>query len=172
MAIERLLPECVYLGQHNNFNVCHVLLEDSDFDGEGERLLRFVLPPFQRSSVWKRSQQVKFMESLILGMPIGTYCYSLSLKNRKVNGWLIDGQQRIRAIEQYVNDAFPVFGFLYSQLTKPDHRRIENMSFGAYVLTDVDEKELLERYISLNYSGTPHTDSDKRRAKRILAASK
>lgn len=45
--------------------------------GEGERQLgRFVLPNFQRPPVWTREQQVRFIESCWMGLPIGVYVYN------------------------------------------------------------------------------------------------
>lgn len=162
----RLLPDRLYIGELLNYTIGHVTF-DSDVHGEGERLLRFVLPPFQRPPVWTRAQKVKFMESVVLGLPLGTYCYSQSHRNQKTDGWLIDGQQRIRAVADFIKDAFPVFGYRWSELGQVDRIGIEMMIFPAYVLKERNEKELLERYIVLNYSGTAHTASDKRRAQRM-----
>lgn len=168
MTIQRLLPERVYLGQQCNFCLQHVDIDGgSDFGGEGERLLRFVLPPFQRPPVWSEKQKVKFMESLILGLPVGSYTYH-SAFGKPTDGWLIDGQQRMIAIRDYLDERFPVFGHYWTELTNADRRRVMNMQFPAYVLKGLDEEELLQRYIALNYNGTPHTAKDEAKAKRRL----
>ena len=40
----------------------------------GERVLgAFKLPPFQRGSVWTKQQQVRFIESIWLHLPIASY---------------------------------------------------------------------------------------------------
>ncbi len=83
-----------------------------------------------------------------------------------MDGWLIDGQQRMRAIAAYLADEFQVFGVHWSELERPDKFRIHCTGFPAYVLKDHSEADLLERYLKLNYSGTPHTAADKRRAMR------
>jgi hypothetical protein len=162
-----MLPRRIELGQFCNFCVGHCY-ERNEHRGEGERIMGFVLPPFQRPAVWTRRQQVRFLESLILGLPIGTYAYSQSIDNPKVDGWLIDGQQRMRAIAGFLADDFRVFDLLWSELPVRDHRMFSSLSFPAYVLNELGEKELLERYIRMNYSGTPHTAADRKRAVRRL----
>lgn len=165
--VEKKLPPRMYLGELCRFDVGHILLQN-DLFGEGDnRLFRFILPPFQRPPVWNQRQQVKFMESLILGLPVGTYTYSQSY-GLPTDGWLIDGQQRMNAIKEYLDNQFKVFGYYYRDLGIVDIRRFEGMSFPAYVLKDCEEKEMLERYIALNYGGTPHTESDKAKSKRRL----
>lgn len=160
------LPERIYLGSYANFSVDHTF-ERRQHEGEGERLMCFVLPPFQRPPVWTKKQSVAFLESLILGLPIGTYTYCLSIRKPKTDGWLIDGQQRMRAIQSFIASEIAVFGFKWRGLTKPEQLRIRNTVFPAYVLEDATEEECLERYIKLNYTGTAHTAADKRRAKRM-----
>ncbi len=104
------------------------------------------------------------MESVILGLPIGTYTYCQSIDKPKTDGWLIDGQQRMRAIKGFLDDEFSVFDNRWKDLENRDRLRIRNTVFPAYVLNDASEEECLERYIKLNYSGTAHTKADKQRA--------
>jgi hypothetical protein len=164
-----MLPERIDLGRLGQFCVGHCFYTKSNpCRGVGEKLMNFVVPDFQRPPVWSKRQQVSFMESLILGLPVGTYCYSSAIDNPKVDGWLIDGQQRIRALAAFVEGDIEVFGCRWPSLERHEQRRIENQPFPAYVLLECSEKELLTRYVRLNYSGTPHTEADKRRAKRKL----
>ncbi len=163
------LPKRIDLGQLRQFDVGHVLLS-REHSGEGERLLTFVLPPFQRPPVWTRKQSIRFMESLILGLPIGTYTYCSAVDRGTTDGWLIDGQQRMRAIASFIAGKFPVFGYRWPELTIGEHRRIQNTGFAAYVLPDASEDECLEQYLRMNYGGTPHTAADRSKAKRFVPA--
>src|SRR5688572_14051071 len=97
------LPERIYLGSHRQFTVDHVF-DRREAAGDGERLMAFVLPPFQRPPVWSKKQSIAFMESLILGLPIGTYTYCQAIDAPKTDGWLIDGQQRMRAIKLFIDN--------------------------------------------------------------------
>jgi hypothetical protein len=127
---------------------------------EGERELSwFVLPNFQRPPVWSRAQQVKFVESCWIGLPIGVIVYNRSRRiDSPYDNWLLDGQQRITALVDYMNDAFPVFGYLFSELTVVD-RRMWSMSV-ALPLAETqseDPAQLEDIYNRLAYGGTPHT---------------
>lgn len=124
-----------------------------------ERLLGwFVLPPFQRPPVWTMEQKVRFIESAWMGLPIGAFVYNQTpdMKSR-FDCWLLDGQQRITAIIEYINDEFDVFGHKFSELTEADHRRWDmSVSFPALRTTLQDEEKLRDVYDRLAYGGTPH----------------
>ena len=126
---------------------------------EGERKLgRFVLPPFQRPPVWTVAQQARFVESCWLGLPIGSIVYnSPNDYNSATDHWLLDGQQRVTSLYAYMDDAFPVFGHLFSELTVVDHRRWSMATALPCLVTCMtNEAELHEVYDRLAYGGTPH----------------
>jgi hypothetical protein len=130
------------------------------------RLGRFVLPPFQRPAVWTEAQKVRFMESIWGGLPLGAYIYNQpQTYHSPYDQWLLDGQQRITAILDYVADAFPVGGYRWSELTLVDHR-IFKMTPMACLETQIeDEAQLREVYDRLAYGGTPHDPA----ARQVLA---
>lgn len=126
---------------------------------EGERSLGwFVLPPFQRPPVWTLAQKVRFIESCWLGLPIGVFIYNRTIgMDGPHDGWLLDGQQRVTAVLEYVADKFNVFGRAYSELTDVDHRLwIMGTSFSCMETNIDDEAQLREVYDRLAYGGTPH----------------
>lgn len=125
---------------------------------EGERVLgAFVLPPFQRPPVWTPEQQVRFIESCWLGLPIGVYVVNMADYGSPYDLWLIDGQQRITAILDYMAGKFPVYGKLYSELPVVDHRTWEFSRVFTCLETKIEnEAELREVYDRLAYGGTPH----------------
>lgn len=64
----------------------------------------FVIPSFQRNYVWDIKQASKFIESIIMGLPIP----QIFLYERKTNKFLvIDGQQRLMSLYYFVNGRFP-----------------------------------------------------------------
>jgi len=135
---------------------------DSDWDRplfEGERKLgNFVLPPFQRPPVWTRAQQVRFIESIWNGLPLGAYIVNrvLAPLGNKYDNLLLDGQQRITAILDYTDSKFEVFGHLWSDLTKQDHSQF-GMTPMSYLETQLsDMATILDVYDRLAYGGTPH----------------
>lgn len=125
--------------------------------GEGERQLGpYVLPPFQRPSVWSRAQQVRLLESLWDGLPIGSYVFNQTDTQSVCDGWLLDGQQRITSILAYVNDEFSVYGHLYSELSMPERRGFKMRPIGVLTTRIDNEDQCREVYERLAYGGTPH----------------
>jgi uncharacterized protein with ParB-like and HNH nuclease domain len=79
----------------------------ADYDVEGliKRLDRndIYIPPFQRSFVWNQKQSSKFIESLLLGLPVpGIF---LARDNDTKRLLVIDGQQRLKSM-QFFYDGF------------------------------------------------------------------
>jgi hypothetical protein len=128
------------------------------------RLGSFVLPPFQRPAVWSLGQKIRFIESIWNGLPLGAYVVNRVLTpfSSPVDNWLLDGQQRITAIMDYVGDAFPIMGYRWSELTKQDQMQfgMTPMSCLETQLTDIDQ--LRDIYDRLAYGGTPHEPKESR----------
>jgi hypothetical protein len=126
---------------------------------EGERQLGwFVLPPFQRPPVWTLAQKVRFIESCWMALPIGVFIYNRTDDmNSPYDTWLLDGQQRVTAVLEYMNDAFPVMDYRFSELTEVDHRRWHmTTNFSCMETNLTDEAQLRDVYDRLAYGGTPH----------------
>lgn len=125
--------------------------------GGEQELGWFVLPPFQRPSVWSREQQIRFIESAWMGLPLGVIVYNRPEDvHSRYDNWLLDGQQRVTAVLDYVNDKFPVYGYLFSELTDVDRRFWGSVSFASMETNLDDENKLRDIYDRLAYGGTPH----------------
>jgi hypothetical protein len=114
---------------------------------------RWIIPDYQRPLVWTEDQKVKFLESLILGLPVGSYTLH---RNEDFNCEVIDGQQRWNAIFCYVDDEFPVFGLKYSELNQVTTRFFESLQFPHRLVTRLTYKDRVEAYERMAYGGTPH----------------
>ena len=119
-------------------------------------LFGFILPPFQRGSVWNQDQQIKFMESVWLQLPIGSYMVNMRWDMGEFDNWLLDGQQRMRALKSYLNNEFSVFGYFFSEITEIDKRRFRNLPFPRIEVDCNDLDRLKEIYNRFNFGGTPH----------------
>lgn len=137
------------MGQHYHFTVERLLNTD------------FKLPYFQRPLVWVVEQKIKFIESLLVGIDVGTYTLNESSSD-DLNNLLIDGQQRINAVHCYVKNEFKAFNLLYSKLSDIDKaKRFMNAQFCCYV-TQSDDIEYLKNYYNLmNFGGTAHKESER-----------
>jgi hypothetical protein len=66
-----------------------------------------VNPPFQRRDVWDRVRKSRLIESLLLNIPIPVLFLAEDNDGSRV---VVDGQQRLRAIEQFTSGQFPLSG--------------------------------------------------------------
>jgi len=111
----------------------------ADFDVEGlvRRLKNddIYIPSFQRENVWKPKQKSKFIESLLLGLPVPGIFLARELGTQKLI--VIDGQQRLRSLlEFYGIDDTPGFELkgleskfnnkTYEKLSSEDRRQLDN----------------------------------------------
>jgi len=65
----------------------------------------YIIPGFQRGYVWDKKAASRFIESLLLGLPIPT----LFLAKDKFSGKyiVIDGQQRLKTLQYFYEEKFP-----------------------------------------------------------------
>jgi len=64
----------------------------------------FFVPPFQRSLVWNVKQASRFIESLLMGLPVpGIFVFREAQTNRHL---IIDGQQRLRTLQAFYTGVF------------------------------------------------------------------
>lgn len=165
------LPPVLLSGSNRSYTIS-MLFERTgrDADGStGRRLLSQALPPWQRPEVWTLSQKRRFVEGIFLGLGTGTYVvngsdYAADGTPLRGSGWLLDGQQRLSALRDFVERGLEIFeGTTWSSLTRGEQlRRFMNVPFPCHELCYVaDESVLMDIYDRLNFGGTPHTASQR-----------
>ncbi len=121
----------------------------TDFDVEGlvRRIARqdIYVPPFQRRRVWSVRQASRFVESLLLGLPVPGIFLSKDGESRNL---VIDGQQRLRSLEDFYSGIFeptgkkfaltglssPFNGLTYKDLAPEDKRRLDDSIIHATII--------------------------------------
>jgi hypothetical protein len=168
MTIKRNMPSQLQLGQHMCYCVGQAVFnwrEPKVVNTEGLReVMGYFLPTWQRGLVWSEEQNVKLLESLWLGINIGNYTFNRPRRcsDDKYDNLLIDGQQRLWAIQCYLQDEFPVFGYRWSETTEVDKRCFEySTHFHCYITNSNDEAYLKGYYNTMNFSGTSHKTEEK-----------
>lgn len=166
----RVMPNRVDLGKHAMSTMAHCMVRHNDWKADSastnphglRTVMGFCLPKWQRGLVWTSGQKVSFIESAWKGVPLGTYSYNVAPLGHPLNFVVIDGQQRMDAIERYLNDEFPVFGYFWSEVTDVD-RRVWSMTttFASYITETTDEDYLRGYYDLMNFSGTPHKETER-----------
>jgi len=123
------------------------------------------LPPFQRPQKWTLEQQVSFVESVVYGIPLGTYSFvNIAWSDGKVNpmaGWVLDGQQRLTALESFFNDEFAVFGLKFSDLNQIERNKILHTKFSAHVISVETEQEARMIYDLMAFGGVQHEEHER-----------
>jgi hypothetical protein len=152
--------------------------EYSHVSGEArnnEWVMGFAIPPFQRDHVWTDEQAINFVNSARRGLVLGTYTYNATMGMAKAerideNGkksyfadlWLLDGMQRLTALQRFFDDEFSVEGKYWSEIDQTDRRFfLGNVHFGSYETNLVDENDMRLLYDSMNFGGTPHREHER-----------
>lgn len=143
------------------------------FKPDQRRLGGYFLPPFQRPPVWDEARKVALVESLLLGVSIGTIVV-VDAKNLPMNGelfadtdmWLLDGQQRVGALLDYSNDLFPVFvgtacEHRWSDLNQIERRFAWRQQIGIIKIQTDDEAKCRAIYDRMNFGGIAHTEDQR-----------
>jgi hypothetical protein len=173
----RHMPDRVNLGRAVMSTMALPMLQWSDWktspnveNPSGLRtIMGYALPTWQRGLVWSEVQDTAFVESAWRGIPLGTYTYNRASMGSPYDNLLIDGQQRLHAIERYLSDVFPVFGYLWSEVTQVDRRFWEmGTVFHSFVTETEDEDYLRNYYDLLNFGGVRH-EEHQRAGRRALA---
>lgn len=174
------LPEVINLGRIVNSSVdwyiqnynSHVEREiagrtDPDMCEETRYICGYPIPLFQREAVWGESSKVAFIESVYMGLPIGTLTiHDIDWERDepiplRMSGWLIDGQQRLRAIEEYIHSKFKVFDLYYLELTNREQKQFKQTPLNHYRVAIWDESKIKDLYNRMNFGGVAHTSNEK-----------
>lgn len=128
-----------------------------EWDERGELELT---PKFQRRSVWSDKARSYLIDTVIRGFPISKIFmrHDVDPKTRKSTRQIVDGQQRVRAILNYLQDGFKVSvihneeygGKYYSQLPIEVQRAILQYEISVDVLLGAEEKQVLDIFARLN----------------------
>jgi len=134
------------------------------------------IPHFQREYVWNHEEASRFIESLILRLPVPSI---FLLRDKFSNSLIIiDGQQRLKTLlyffkgqfpdgkKFYLKNVLPQFEkYTFNELSLSDQRELENSIIHCIVIMDEENSDapyhLFER---LNTTGTPLTSQEIRSA--------
>lgn len=131
------------------------------------------IPDYQREFVWNNIQKSRFIESLLLNLPI-PYIFVADIGSGDNEGRLeiVDGSQRIRTLHQFVSNKFELAGlkkltsangFTYSDFTVPRKMRFDRKTIRMIELTEhCDEETRREIFDRLNTGGKKLTTMEQR----------
>nr|WP_235690516.1 DUF262 domain-containing protein [Aliivibrio fischeri] len=135
---------------------------DSDVEGLVKRLNRgdIKLPRFQRGFVWSTVEQSRFIESLILGLPVPNIFLALDRVTKSLN--IIDGQQRLKTLQRYLGGEFSISNSkkIHEDLRGCYYNRDVAKGEKSKVLEGADERTLSDSILhSIVIKPDPSSDS-------------
>jgi len=110
------------------------------------------IPFYQRKFVWQQDRQSKFIESIILGLPIPPM-YFAEIEDGLLE--VIDGSQRIRTINEFLSGRLKLKGLkqlselnglIFNDFSNARKRKIKNVTMRAVVVTDIEKDTMSIRH--------------------------
>ncbi len=118
-------------------------------------------PPWQRQYVWNQSQASKLIESFLVGIPVPVIYLA---KDEKANYEVIDGQQRLQSVFDFLNNKYPLRGLniltdiqnkKFNALDGALQRTIEDTTLRSFEFeSNTDRDMLFVVFERLNTGGT------------------
>lgn len=127
-------------------------------------------PDFQRGYVWSTYQKESYLEYILRGGVSGKDIYwnckgwDNAVKNSPLQ--IVDGKQRLNAVQEFLSDKVMVFGHYYSEFE--DKLSLIQHNFNVHVNSLQSDQEIVEWYISMNVGGSVHTPEDLKPAYEFL----
>lgn len=162
-ALEESSSESIYPTDYNNEE-----LEIKEDHLQVIALLRkknqnkILIPEFQRNQVWKQQQKSRFIESLILNIPVPPFYVSQDLDGNSI---IIDGLQRTSSILEFLENKYKLVGLealpelngkYFLDLEELIQARIEDRNLLLYTLkSSVPISIVYDIFNRINSNGTP-----------------
>lgn len=118
----------------------------------------FWIPPYQRDDTWEQERKSRFIESLLMGLPIPFLFFWESQTTGKLE--IVDGSQRLRTIQQFLENELilgeldeldRLEGLRFCDLPSSRQRKIKNRPIRGIVLNEhADEQARFDIFERIN----------------------
>jgi hypothetical protein len=140
------------------------------FGDESDPESTLYVPEYQREFIWEPKRQSRFIESVLLGVPLTPFLVSEDENNRLE---IIDGSQRIRTLIAFSEDRLrlrnlekldKINGAKFKDLPRKLQNNINNRDFKVIVVSEkADEGVRKDIFGRINTSSADLTDSELRK---------
>ncbi len=140
-------------------------------EGEDTDDNELYVPDYQREFIWDSTRQSKFIESLVLGLPIPLIFVAEIEESGRLE--IVDGSQRIRTLAAFLNNQLKLGrldklselnGLFYKDLKPSRQRLIKNSSMRMIVLSSRANEEIRnDMFGRINTSSVPLLPMETRR---------
>lgn len=144
-------------------------------DGRETDEAELFIPDYQREMIWSAKQQSRFIESILIRLPV-PFLFVADVpdgKDRAGNLEIIDGSQRIRTLDNFLSDRLTLEGLerlteangmKFSQFSRSRKLRFQRQTIRVIEITEkADEAARREMFDRLNSGGTNLKDMEIRR---------
>jgi len=109
----------------------------------------FFIPNYQRSLVWNKKQQARFIESVMLGFPIPFMSITSTLNKKHFE--ILDGSQRIQTLVAFLTDQLKLDhleilpslnGLKFSDLPLSQQEKLKSRKLAMFILDNTAPLEI------------------------------
>jgi hypothetical protein len=130
----------------------------SDFVEWSSRGQLELSPDFQRRSVWSQKAKSYLIDTILRGKPMPKLLITQEIHDRRNIRVVVDGQQRLRAILEYVEGGYPISrahnreyaGFRFERLPPDVRNEFMKYEVGVDLLYDLPYRDILDVFARLN----------------------
>ena len=130
----------------------------------------FFIPPYQRGFVWEQADKTRFVESVLLGLPI-PFMFFASCDDGRLE--IIDGVQRMQTLSAFINNKFTLSkleklnlleNFYFKNFSESTRRKFLNRTLRIVVLAERSSNNVRQDLFNrINTTGMKATPSEIRR---------
>lgn len=117
---------------------------------------------YQRDYVWGHKEQQDFLATLISGFPVGVIATVQDINKEFKWVELVDGKQRITTLKLFMENVIPFGDIWYEDISVVDKRFFRNLSLPYYDLSNGTEKDKLDFFYRINFTGVPQSDEHRK----------
>ena len=143
----------------------------NDILGWSEKKELVLSPKFQRRTVWSPRGKSYLIDSILKGFPLPPFFIreKILVKERRTTREVVDGQQRLRTILEFISDGFSVMkihneelaNLKYSQLSEELQQVILSYPLSVNTLIGTDDSTVFDIFSRLNAYSVPLNDQEK-----------
>jgi hypothetical protein len=133
----------------------------------------FYIPDYQRDFVWSLDRRSKFIESVVLGLPIPfIFVADVADTGEEGNFEIVDGSQRIRTLSSFMKNEFPLQKLdiltemnklYYRDLSQTRQKRFVNTSLKMIVISEQSDPDVRFMMFERINTGSDELNSMERR---------
>lgn len=130
----------------------------------------FVVPVYQRAFTWEPRRKSKFVESILMGLPI-PFLLFWQMPDGRLE--IVDGSQRLRTLEEWIYDGLKLgdleelptlSGSRFADLIESRQRKVKNQTIRGIILNeDADEQARFDMFNRINTGSKAANTAEVRR---------